>query len=54
MRRDPQDAAVKRWLQGEVAPVYYAKRTNPERELSAEFVLSKVRARYSAASKASS
>ena len=48
MPPDPHDAAVERWLQDEVAPVYDAMKENPERKLSAKSVFSEVRARYTA------
>lgn len=47
-----RDAAVERWLQDEVAPVYDAMKANPERKLSAKSVFSEARARYVAKHKA--
>jgi antitoxin ParD1/3/4 len=47
-----RDAAVERWLQDEVAPVYDAMKANPERKLSAKAVFSEARARYKAKRKA--
>jgi len=47
-----RDAAVERWLQDEVAPVYDAMKANPERKLSAKSVFSEARARYVAKRKA--
>ena len=47
-----RDAAVERWLQDEVAPVYDAMKANPERKLSAKSVFSEARARYAAKRKA--
>lgn len=47
-----RDAAVERWLQNEVAPVYDAMKANPERKLSAKSVFSEARARYVAKHKA--
>jgi len=41
-----RDAAVERWLREEVAPVYDAMKSNPERRISAESVLSEARGRY--------
>ncbi len=38
-----RDAAVERWLQDEVAPVYDAMKVNPERKLSAKSVFSEAR-----------
>jgi antitoxin ParD1/3/4 len=54
MPPDLQDAAVERWLQEEVAPVYDALKTNPERKLSAKSVFSEARARYGMKHKARS
>lgn len=42
-----RDAAVERWLQDEVAPVYDAMKANPTRKLSAKSVFSEARARFS-------
>ncbi len=47
-----RDAAVERWLQDEVAPVYDAMKANPERKLSAKSAFSEARARYTAKRKA--
>ncbi len=47
-----RDAAVERWLQDEVAPVYDAMKANPERKLSAKSVFSEARARYAVKRKA--
>lgn len=47
-----RDAAVERWLQDEVAPVYDAMKANPTRKLSAKSVFSEARARYAAKRKA--
>ena len=47
-----RDAAVERWLQDEVAPIYDAMKANPERKLSTKSVFSEARARYTAKRKA--
>lgn len=47
-----RDAAVERWLQDEVAPVYDAMKANPERKLSAKSIFSEAHARYAAKRKA--
>ncbi len=41
-----RDAAVERWLQEEVAPVYDAMEANPERARTAENVFAGIRARH--------
>jgi len=47
-----RDAAVERWLQDEVAPVYDAMKANPGRKLSAKSVFSEARTRYAPKRKA--
>ena len=41
-----RDAAVERWLREEVAPVYDAMQSNPERGRSADQVLARLRAHH--------
>ena len=41
-----RDAAVERWLQEEVAPVYDAMQADPGRAISVDDVLSEIRARH--------
>ena len=43
-----RDAAVERWLQDEVAPVYDAMKADPGRKLPAKSVFAEARARYAA------
>ena len=52
MPPDPPNAAVERWLQDEVAPIYDAMKGNPERKFSAKSVFSEARARCAAKLKA--
>jgi len=41
-----RDAAVKRWLREEVAPVYDAMQSDPERALDLDDVFADIRARH--------
>jgi antitoxin ParD1/3/4 len=48
-----RDAAVEQWLKEEVAPVYDAMKSDPDRGISAHKVFAAVRAHHSARLKAS-
>jgi antitoxin ParD1/3/4 len=48
-----RDAAVERWLETAVAPVFDAMKANPERAIPADNVFAKLRARHASKLKAS-
>jgi antitoxin ParD1/3/4 len=48
---EERDAAVSRWLQGEVAPVYDAMQANPDRAIPLDDVMTDLAAHHAARAK---